>query len=74
MTQPEPKPYPHHRLKGTVKRVRLGGGPPVDQSTLADLKSYQKRGLSYGDSIDRSMAYAKKRKYDLVTQRHEKKA
>lgn len=65
-----PAPERHWNQKGDAPRVRLAGGPHVDQHTLADMQEYKARGLSLGEAVDRLNAYAKSQGYDPVTQTH----
>ena len=67
---PTPDRDRHWNQKGDAPRVRLAGGPHVDQDTLANLREYHNRGLSYGEAIDRLVRYAKAQGFDPVTQTH----
>lgn len=62
--QPKRPPNQH----GDEPRIRLAGGPFVDPTTLADLHGFQKRGVSYGVTIDRLVTFAKRMGFDPVTE------
>ena len=48
----------HWNQKGAAPRVRLGGGPFIDQVTKAQLDLWQAEGMSYGEIIDRLTTFA----------------
>ena len=59
MTNPmttESKPHPN--LKGTMKRVRLAGGPFVDVRTVTYFGIHKSKGLSQGEIIDQLVDHA----------------
>lgn len=62
----------HHLQKGDEPRIRLGGGPFVDKATLATLHEWHKRGVSYGELIDRLTTLAVEAGYDPVTRTYKK--
>jgi hypothetical protein len=60
-TQPK-----HGNQKGAQPRVRLGGGPFIDQGTLTTLDGWRDRGASYGELIDRLAVFAQQMGFDPV--------
>jgi hypothetical protein len=64
----EPGEKPHGNLIGDAPRVRLCGGPFIDSHTMADLKTWQGRGTSYGVAIDRLVKFAHTAGFDPVTE------
>lgn len=68
----EPGAKPHGNLLGSAPRVRLCGGPFIDAGTMADLKHWQERGLSFGVAIDRLVTNAERMGFDPVTNRFRK--
>lgn len=67
MTTP---PLKHPSRIGTQNRVRLGGGPMVDYSTLADFQTWRSQGLSHGQAIDRLRNFARQHGFDPVMMNH----
>jgi hypothetical protein len=63
-----PAEHKHGNLLGAAPRVRLCGGPFIDVNTMTDLKSWQKRGTSYGVAIDRLAKLAHTTGFDPVTE------
>lgn len=61
-------PPKHGNQLGDLPRVRLCGGPFVDHHTMADLKTWQSRGTSYGVAIDRLVKFAHTSGFDPVTE------
>jgi hypothetical protein len=64
----EPGDKPHGNQLGEQPRVRLCGGPFIDAHTMADLKTWQTRGASYGVAIDRLVKLAHTTGFDPVTE------
>lgn len=62
---PEPVRRPPNQ-HGDEPRIRLAGGPFVDKTTLGELHDWQRRGASYGVTIDRLVTFAKKMGFDPV--------
>jgi len=65
---PEPIQPKHGNMIGDLPRVRLCGGPFIDSHTMADLKTWQSRGTSYGVAIDRLVKFAHQAGFDPVTE------
>lgn len=70
---PIPAHEKHWNQKGDSPRIRLAGGPFIDKATLATLHEWQKRGVSYGELIDRLTTLAVEAGYDPVTETYAKK-